>query len=969
MFTMATPELIKIKDDLQAVLDHRPSVDISTIVGKDEKRGVIGRIEPKVEIEKNTKIEKFDRLSLQDYLEDLKRGRNKRDSEKIDLLIFNIKEAISDEEIKSLLQQANKGVWDLPKDPEVAKGMLVEGTNVSIGPDDKKSIGALIGDEDYKHLSSLTEIENNAEPVVEDHYVWKRTLNNIIRKVKSLSDSVIGKREKAMLLYELTGADRKKAAEALRGAVPSDELHKFEDVFEKFAEEENEELENDPDTTNIPVKKQSSIIEFPGKKKVGIDGESFHDDLEEKYGNKEEYSLTAENMLRDREENRDGIFANEAKKFYADGDIGNALASVERIIDRGIQSQVVHEIIVECQKNQDIYNIKKFIGKLKDVKYKETLTNWLNSEMKLVVDPIESRVPTEDMSLNKPEPVSPYGDKSQVEVQEEKTETVPEIDLPLNINVPNIVDAGEVVLDKGETIPEEPRAEVGASPETVFVNEKVENKNEASGNREVIQAELDKARDDYAREYIDWEYKTRHSKTMFKKTMASLGSVVKTMPDKFSLKTTALEDAQDEYNKAKEKAGEIGLVAENKVFLNERFNLDDRMQFYREEKEAEYKKEKEEGKKKEGVFETRSVAETIKKGLAKWPNLSRQAKVAVSAVLLTGGMISTVGDIGKGFDGLRTDRAVAGDTNRKGNEDIPDVSGPAPEKGAINPSFEIKTPEAIRPVEVKASSKGFIKTLENLQDDIKKVYGTEDKIPEEIKKTLIDESAVELAKKFDFYDPEHNKSGVIKEGESLGLDSYGNVVLASKDGGRSIVFDTKTGLALEFGGKKVADKVSVEVVENNVTEKIPYKDSFVEVVKYDGGNEVIKYNDQEIAKSYDLNGEKAFALEDKYQDGIKFADIRGAFSEYLKNNPPKNLALPEPINFAGGTIYLVRDSVLVNKVSAILNGKLIGTADLTKRVKKIDPLKGLKSGWFELDNVYDLACKEGTKVLPRISVV
>jgi hypothetical protein len=586
--------------------------------------------------------------------------------------------------------------------------------------------------------------------------------------------------------------------------------------------------------------------------------------------------------------------------------------------------------------------------------------------MELVVDPMEPRVKEGEMTSTKPEPVSPYGDT----IPEVVPEVVPEMDLPLNDSKPSTVDAGEVVLDNGDVAQEEPKVEAEKVPESVVVNEKTENKIEASLlNREAIQAELDKARDDYAREYIDWEYKTRHSKTMFKKTMASLGSVVKTMPDKFSLKTTALEDAQDEYSKAKEKAGEVGLVADNKTLLSERFNLDDRMQFYREEKEAEYKKEKEEGKKKEGVFETRNVAETIKKSLAKWPKISQKAKVAVSAVLLTGGMISTVGDISNGFDGLRADRAVSGDANRKGNEDIPDLSGPAPEKGAINPSFEIKTPEAIRPVEVKASSKGFIKTLENLQDDIKKVYGTEDKIPEEIKKTLIDESAVELAKKFDFYDPEHNESGVIKEGESLGLDAYGNVVLVSKDGDRSIVFDTKTGLTLEFGGKKVSDKVTTEVVENNVTEKIPYKDSFVEVVKYDGGNEVIKYNGEEIAKSYDLNGEKAFALEDKYQDGIKFAEIRGAFSEYLKNNPPKNLALPEPISFAGGTIYLVRDSVLVNKISAILNGKLIGTADLTERVKKIKPLKGLKGGWFEADNVYEIACKEGSKVLTRISVV
>jgi hypothetical protein len=530
-------------------------------------------------------------------------------------------------------------------------------------------------------------------------------------------------------------------------------------------------------------------------------------------------------------------------------------------------------------------------------------------------------------------------------------------------NTTPAVDVSDVVLDKGEDVPEAPSE---FKPDNI----KVENNKVGSKNLESIEAELDKARDEYAREYVDWEYKTRHSKTMFKKTMASLGSMVKTMPDKFSLKTTALEDALDEYNKAKERAGEVGLVVENKTLLNERFNLDDRMQFYREEKEAEYKKEKEEGKNKEGAFETRKVAETIKKGLAKWPKISQKAKVGVSAVLLAGGMISTIGDISKGYEGLRTDRTVAGDINKNNNDKLPGSDRVLiPSDQMMSENFEIKTPEAIRPVEVKASSLGFIKTLENLQEDIKKVYGSEDKIPEEIKRTLIDQSAVELAKKFDFYHPEYNESGVIKKGESLGLDAYGNVVLGNEDGTRTIVFDTKTGLTQEFGGKMKTDKVSSETVKNNVSEKIPYKDSFIEVVKYDGGNEVIKYNDQEIAKSYDLNGEKTFSLDDKYQEGIKFADIRGAFSEYLKNNPPKNLALPEPINFMGGTIYLVKDPVSVNKISAILNGKLIGTADLTERVKKIKPLKGLKGGWFEADNVYEIACKEGSKVLTRISVV
>jgi hypothetical protein len=413
----------------------------------------------------------------------------------------------------------------------------------------------------------------------------------------------------------------------------------------------------------------------------------------------------------------------------------------------------------------------------------------------------------------------------------------------------------------------------------------------------------------------------------------------------------------------------VGLISENKTLLSERFNLDDRIQFYREEKEAEYRKEKEEGKKKDGTFETRNVAETIKKGLAKWPKISQRAKVGVSALLLTGGMISTVGDVSNGFDGLRVDRTVAGDTNKNVKDNIPDVSGLVPEKGEVNPSFEVKTPEAIRPVEVEVSSKGFIKTLENLQNEIKKVYGGEDKIPQEVKKTLINKSAVELAKQFEFYNPENNESAIAIKGETMGLDSYGNLVYHHVDGSSKIIFDTKTGLTQEFGGKMKADKVSSDTVENNASEKIPYKDSFIEVVKYDGGNEVIKYNDQEIAKSYDLNGEKTFALDDKYQDGIKFVDIRGAFSEYMKNNPPKNLALPEPVNFAGGTIYLVRDPISLNKVSALLNGKLIGTADLTERVKKIKPLKELKGGWFEADNVYELACKESSKVLTRISAV
>jgi hypothetical protein len=425
-------------------LSSREIETIENLLGKkiiaENASGLSNEIEQKnVEEVKEVKENKLDVPFIVDHLDSLRKTRSGKDFDKLDTLIKNIRNAVSTDEVQALLRQAHAGKWTLPDDPETAKSMVTDGTIVSTGIDGKKQIGALISDEEYQEVISGHDIQNEkSELQEEDPSVWKRTRNKIISIVNSISDSVMSRKDKSLLIYELTGADRKETAEALKGVVPPTELHKFEDFLEGLSKEEK-----DPDTTSIPMKKQSTVIEFPSnKKKIEIDGESFRGDLEEKYG--EKHSPTAEAMLSDREENRNGVFATEAKKFYADGDIGNALASVERIIDRNIQSQTVHEIIVECQKNQDIYNIKKFIGKLRDVKYKETLTNWLNGEMRLVVDPIESRVPTEDMSLNKPEPVSPYEDKASEPVPE----VVPEIDLPLNNGVPNVIDVGDVVLEK-----------------------------------------------------------------------------------------------------------------------------------------------------------------------------------------------------------------------------------------------------------------------------------------------------------------------------------------------------------------------------------------------------------------------------------------------------------------------------------------------------------------------------------------
>lgn len=932
---MATPELIH--QNLEHELNRGFSPEISGFTKKPDEL-------------KDESLYTSDE-QIDDYLDNLRRKNTSDNIKKIDTLGSSIRNSSSVEEAKAYLDQAHTGKWVLPEDEEIAKGMLTPSTVVSTGPDGRKYVGALIGDSDYNHLISILERErSHSETKTENDSSWVPRLRSVIKRVNDLSDSIIGRKNKNELVIELTGADRKEAARALKGHLPEEELHKFEDLIGNLPEDK------DADVITIPLKKNSTVIEFPTvKKEVKISGESLKDSLEEKFGNKESSSPLAEEMLADREKDTDGKNATKAKSLFSAGNIEGSLSGVETIQDEEMLANVVRDIVIDCVNDKDFQNARRFISKIKDDEYRKELGEWLQSQVK--VSGINIRREKGEFKYNRgidqsyktEESLAPKEEKKPEEAKLEVDET---FDLPLKSEVETVEPAVDLDLNSPKS---SPVSEEAPKPETLET------------------VDLEKARDEYAKQYAEYKNKVRSKRGWFAKHLADLG-FDKQLPE--SEKPDELKDAERTYIEAKKKKNESlfsATVKRKKSVSGQIFDL----------REVEYdfnpaileETEKEFSALQEKIQEGLSPQEksAIARALDAWPNMGKWQRRFLSTAMLTAGNVvfgTLTIPAAASYAGYRLGRSVAGagvaqgaglgvekyfkNKNEKDREGIEDeysmelnegnfeerekeimqkLEGEIDKKKrqrlvkagvmagvgglaaygigsskehilASNAGLHTDMPETperpigikdmvkdlpqkdlpglVHSVEVPVSSKGFIETIHNLKEDVIKQYGNIDNVPAEIKKNILDYSDVELAKKLHMYDPGNNLSGVGYKGETLGLDSSGNIVYHHLDGKSDILLDTKTGLTQHFSGP--------------------------------------------------MSG--ADALTDA-----------------------SNTQVVPPIDFEGGKIYVLKDLTSPNTVKVLLDGKEIGKGVVDNGIPKIKIDSSLKSGWFMVDNVYERAFK------------
>jgi hypothetical protein len=139
----------------------------------------------------------------------------------------------------------------------------------------------------------------------------------------------------------------------------------------------------------------------------------------------------------------------------------------------------------------------------------------------------------------------------------------------------------------------------------------------------------------------------------------------------------------------------------------------------------------------------------------------------------------------------------------------------------------------------------------------------------------------------------------------------------------------------------------VEAINQVSPTHIPFHDSFVDVVD-NGGAKAVSFNGVEIAHEHAFGTGKILTLDDKFQDGPQYRDIRGAFAEAFNKTPADLLGkTPHMVDFEGGKVYVVQGVAgNENAVTILQNGKEIAKGLVTEKGANIKINSDLKGGLF-----------------------
>ncbi|MFA7216474.1 MAG: hypothetical protein WC095_00610 [Candidatus Paceibacterota bacterium] len=351
-------------------------------------------------------------------------------------------------------------------------------------------------------------------------------------------------------------------------------------------------------------------------------------------------------------------------------------------------------------------------------------------------------------------------------------------------------------------------------------------------------------------------------------------------------------------------------------------------------------------------------------------------------------------------------------------ENVP-TSKPSIQAESVPPKVNISEVAKPETVEVELSSKGFIKTFDEMKGKILEKYGNVAKVPENLKH-FVETPSTKLAEEFGMYDPEHKLSGAGLKGESLALDSKGNLSYEHLNGNKDVLFDSQKGQVSSFEGKIInsegevvpreyigktapmdvdmdSGKVKIPDVpqENisNIPENIETKTKIIEIggkpfssldnLVVDNhtvgladleGKKVLVYDNQAIAEeiSDPKPGAYPMALADKLQEGKVYTEVRKAFNIAMDKMVEgyKNVGyLPAKLPFEGGVIQTVTDvSNEIGKTDLYLNGKHFASGIITEKGSQVLLDEGVEGSWWSSDNVYERALKASkTNIFENIS--
>jgi hypothetical protein len=171
-------------------------------------------------------------------------------------------------------------------------------------------------------------------------------------------------------------------------------------------------------------------------------------------------------------------------------------------------------------------------------------------------------------------------------------------------------------------------------------------------------------------------------------------------------------------------------------------------------------------------------------------------------------------------------------------------------------------------------------------------------------------------------------------------------------------------VSVEDSVSEVENKVtSPEVVESESKDHIPYGVGFVDLVNLENGGRAVKFNGIEIAHEYDDMFGKAFYLDDQFQNGPMFSNVRGAFSVFLAEKIGEDAKLLPTVDFEGGRIDIIKNDTPEGAFHVLLNGRTVATGSISGKKVEIATLKNLKGHWYEADTVYERAKNVAERVI------
>lgn len=131
-----------------------------------------------------------------------------------------------------------------------------------------------------------------------------------------------------------------------------------------------------------------------------------------------------------------------------------------------------------------------------------------------------------------------------------------------------------------------------------------------------------------------------------------------------------------------------------------------------------------------------------------------------------------------------------------------------------------------------------------------------------------------------------------------------------------------------------------------------------------GDNNFVSYDGMRIGQEGTINGHKALVLDDNFQDGEQYRNVRSAFVKAFEADVKTDVVGPNPIaeSFEGGKIYITYNIPNdPNSIKVLLNGKEIASGSIdnvdSKGIPKLKMNGNLKGGWFLVDNAYERAFK------------